>query len=170
MDLEQIALLLRTLSPQERAELLNANALTGFDAALGIRLTSVSEDEVVAQLTTSETHTQPYGLVHGGVYASLAESVCSVGAAMAVMAHGKNAVGSKNTTHFLRATRPGAVLTATARPKEALDDGRRLVWEAVITDESGARCALGRVTVVALPAHRELAGEVVGLREEKGEG
>ncbi len=107
---------------------------------------------------SAQQHLQPHGIVHGGVYAGLVETVASVGAALNVMAHGLTAVGLENHTSFLRAVREGT-LRATARP---LTRGRRTqVWEATVTDSAGRVAATGRVRLLCLEAGADLAGEKV---------
>ena len=128
-----------------------------------MRFLTVDGAEVVAELSVTDAHIQPYGLVHGGVYATLGESVCSVGAAFSVMAEGKNAVGAENTTRFHRGSRPGTVLTATARPLPGTYPRGQIVWEAVITDAVGRRCATSRVTIAVLEPGKRIAGESVEL-------
>jgi len=169
MDLDAIAGVLLPLAPAERAALMNG-ALLGFDAQVGLRFVTVDLSEVVAEVAVTERHMQPYGLVHGGVYATIGESVCSVGAALSVMGAGKNAVGAENTTRFHRGCRPGTTLRATARPLRELNGGRQIVWEAVMVDAEGRRCATSRVTVAILEPGRQIAGENVGLLGTMGEG
>lgn len=162
MDLKQMATMMMRLSPTERAQIMNNN-LSGFDAAVDLRFVTVDPERVVATMEAGHKHTQPYGLVHGGVYATLGESVCSVGAAMSVMASGQNAVGAENTTRFLRGTRPGTTLTIDARPLPERSTERRRVWEAVMTNDAGERCATSRVTIAVLEPGKKIAGSVVGL-------
>lgn len=52
---------------------------------------------------------QPYGIVHGGMYAALAETVASVGTAMAVSDDGNICMGMSNSTNFLRPATEGTV-------------------------------------------------------------
>jgi len=101
--------MLATLPPPQRAALLDANR-AGFDRALGLRFEVAEDDRVVATLEVRAEHLQPYGLVHGGVYAAMVESVCSVGAALRELPKGRNVVGLENTTRFHRGTRLGAHL------------------------------------------------------------
>ena len=136
---------------------------SGYDAALGQRFTHVAPDLVIATLEVGPHHTQPYGLVHGGVYATLGESVCSVGAAIGALTHGKNAVGTENTTRFLRATRPGTTLTAEARPLSGELGPTRRIWEALITDDQGNQVAVSRVTIAILEPGKEVAGDKLKL-------
>ena len=83
----------------------------GWDSALGIRVEELTPTRVVAYVDIDERHHQPYGIVHGGVWASIVESVGSHGAALAAREiTGQLAVvGTSNTTDFLRPHRTGRV-------------------------------------------------------------
>jgi uncharacterized protein (TIGR00369 family) len=132
----------------------------GFNAAMGLRFVRATRDEVVAELTIGENHSQPYGIVHGGVHAGIIETVCSVGAAIDAQANGRTAVSLENSTTFLRAARSG-VLRVTARP---LSRGRRTqVWEATVVDENARPLAMGRVRLLCLEPDSELAGRKVAV-------
>jgi len=132
----------------------------GFNTAMGLRFVRATRSEVTAELTIGANHTQPYGIVHGGVHAGIIETVCSVGAALDAEEHGRTAVGLENSTTFLRAARSG-VLRVTARP---LTRGRRTqVWEATVVDESGRPLATGRVRLICLEPESELAGRKVAV-------
>lgn len=157
----ELASLLSALPPEQRAAFLDANR-TGFDLSMGLRYVSLEDDRVVATLDVTEAHLQPYGLVHGGVYAAMVESVCSVGAALRELARGNNVVGIENTTRFVRGTRLGAQLKAEAVPV-LLDAMHRVRWEAKITDAAGEVCATGRLVVAILAPDATVGGEAVGL-------
>ena len=91
---------------------------------------SASPREVRLRLVLGPQHRQPYGVIHGGVWASLAETAASIGAALN---SGRPVVGLENHTSFLRAIRDGAVVIA-ARP---VHPGRTSqVWEVTITEEA----------------------------------
>ena len=112
-----------------------------FDELLGTRFEEASGARVVATLELGPEHQQPFGIVHGGVYASVVESVASVGATLA-LDDGGVAVGVSNATEFLRAVSTGT-LRFEALP---LRVGRRLqLWTVDVTDERGRRVAHGRV-------------------------
>ena len=139
-------------------EAMNAGA-GGWNRAMGLRFTSATADEVVAELVIGPAHLQPHGIVHGGVYAGIVETVASVGAGISAGSRGQTAVGLENHTSFLRAVRSGT-LRATARP---LTRGRRTqVWEATVTDDEGRVAATGRVRLLCLDPGSELAGEKAG--------
>ena len=87
---------------------------------------------------------QPAGLVHGGVFASIAEAIASMGTWWAVHEDGKAAMGLSNQTSFLRPITEGTI-HAVARRRHS---GRTTwVWEVDITDDAGRLCALVRMTV-----------------------
>ena len=98
------------------------------------------------RLEINDTHHQPYGIVHGGVYCTLAESAASVGAVMAI--GGKPAVGMSNHTDFLRSMREGTI-TAVATP---IHVGRSSqLWEVDMTDQEGRKVAQSKVRLFNLP-------------------
>lgn len=135
--------------------------LGGYDSAMGLRFVSATLDEIVAELPVAPKHHQPYGLVHGGVYAGIVETVCSVGAALNALQHGRSAVGLENATSFVRAA--SGTLRARAVP---LVRGRRTqVWEARIEDEEGNLLAHGKVRLLCLESGAAMAGEVVHAKK-----
>jgi uncharacterized protein (TIGR00369 family) len=145
---------------EDFSEMLNGS-LDGWSKAMGVRFVRATRDEVVAELEVGAAHRQPYGLVHGGVYAGLVETVASVGAGVHAMANGRTVVGLENHTSFLHAVREG-VLRATALP---LTRGKQThVWEATITDATGRIAATGRVRFLCLEAGAAVAGETVAMK------
>jgi uncharacterized protein (TIGR00369 family) len=118
-----------------------------FDKLLGLRIQEVSSDRVVGVVAVTPDLFQPYGLVHGGVYCTLVETVASVGAA-AWLAGSARTVGISNHTDFLRPVRSGQ-LRAEATP---LNRGRTTqLWQVAVTDERGRMVAHGEVRLVNLP-------------------
>ncbi|QKW49337.1 PaaI family thioesterase [Streptomyces buecherae] len=108
---------------------------------MGLRIVEAAPERVVGTLPV-EGNTQPYGLLHGGASAVLAETLGSVGS----MLHGgphKIAVGvDLNCTHH-RAARSGLV-TGVATP---VHRGRSTAtYEIVISDEEGRRVCTARLT------------------------
>lgn len=150
--------------PENVVNLINER-LGGYNNVIGLRFVEASPDRFVAELEIDERHLQPYGLVHGGVYAGMIESLCSTGAALSVWNEGKSTVGLENTTAFLRAVRSGT-LRGTARP---LARGRRShVWEAEIKDNRDRLVASGRVRLMVLDPGAEADGETVTLEASLG--
>ncbi len=118
--------------------------LQGFDGLYGLEIHGIADDEVTAQVPVRDELKQPAGLVHGGVFASIAEAVASMGTWWAVHHDGKAAMGLSNQTSFLRPITEGTI-HALARRRHR---GRTTwVWEVDITDDAGRLCALVRMTV-----------------------
>jgi 1,4-dihydroxy-2-naphthoyl-CoA hydrolase len=118
----------------------------GLDELLGIRVEEVSGDRVVAVCPVTPDLRQPYGLVHGGVYAVLAETTASYGAAAWLGDRG-GPFGISNHTDFLRPVREGT-LRAEATP---LARGRTTqLWQIAINDDRERLVAHGRVRLINL--------------------
>jgi 1,4-dihydroxy-2-naphthoyl-CoA hydrolase len=116
----------------------------GFDRLIGLELVSVSEEEVRAQVKVRDDLLQPSGLVHGGVFAAIAESAASMATWIAVQPEGKTAQGLSNQTSFLRPIVDGTIHAVGRRRHR----GRTTwVWEVDITDDRDRLCALVRMTI-----------------------
>ncbi|HXX91201.1 MAG TPA: PaaI family thioesterase [Acidimicrobiales bacterium] len=89
----------------------------GWDGVLGIEIDELTSTRVVAHVDIEDRHLQPYGIVHGGVWASVVETVGSHGAALAAREiTGELAVvGVSNATDFLRPHRAGRVQATGTR-------------------------------------------------------
>ncbi|MFB4309789.1 PaaI family thioesterase [Actinomadura sp. GTD37] len=117
-----------------------------LDQTLGLVVTEASDREVVAELEVTDKLMQAYGIVHGGVYCAITETVCSMGAAITVGVD-HQVVGISNHTRFIRAVRGGR-LVARARPVDRVDD--HVTWQSTITDDKGRVVAEGTVNLLKL--------------------
>jgi 1,4-dihydroxy-2-naphthoyl-CoA hydrolase len=125
------------------------DAVTGYDRHYGLRFMAFGDAEVRAEVDVREEIKQPMGLVHGGLYASLAESMTSLATAAAVMEEGKTAMGMSNSTSFLRPILDGTVHAHAVR----LHRGRTTwVWDVTFSDDAGRTCAVTRMTIAVRPA------------------
>ena len=122
---------------------------TGFDGQLGLTYLEVTRDGGRAQLTVHERLLQPFGIVHGGVYCSVIESLASVSAQIWLSANGGGTVvGVNNNTDFLRAISAGTI-TAVSTP---IHRGRlQQLWLTTITDDNDRVVARGQVRLQNLP-------------------
>src|SRR3954471_24227847 len=119
-----------------------------LESHLGFEIIEVKEDSARAQVPVTSRVLQPYGLVHGGVYAALAESLASMATAAAVWEDGNIAVGMSNATSFLRPATTGTVHAAATRRHR----GRTTwIWDVDMTDDQGRLCATTRVTMAVRP-------------------
>jgi uncharacterized protein (TIGR00369 family) len=122
------------------------------DDWLGTAWELVTAERVVARVDLGDAHHQPYGLVHGGVWCAIVESVASFGAGARAQADGLHVVGVNNDTDFLRAHRSGPV-TAVGTP---IHVGRtQQLWEVVISrDDDDQVVARGKVRLANVPTDR----------------
>jgi 1,4-dihydroxy-2-naphthoyl-CoA hydrolase len=130
-------------------------SLQGFDRLYGLKLLELSDTEVVAEVTVREELKQGAGLLHGGVYAAMAESMASIATALAVFANGEAAMGLSNGTSFMRPITEGVVHAYATR----LHRGRTTwVWDVRFSDDAGHTCAVTRMTVAVRPLPGAHAG------------
>jgi uncharacterized protein (TIGR00369 family) len=126
----------------------------GFDALYGLEILEHSDELVRAQVPVRDELKQPMGLVHGGLFASIAESIASLATAVAVMGEGMAAMGLSNQTSFVRPITEGTV-HAVARRRHR---GRTTwLWDVEISDDSGRLCALSRMTIAVRPVREGAA-------------
>jgi 1,4-dihydroxy-2-naphthoyl-CoA hydrolase len=116
----------------------------GFDGLYGLEVETISPEEVTARVAVRDEIRQPAGLVHGGIFASIAESITSMATWYAVREEGRSAQGLSNQTSFLRPILDGTI-HAVARRRHR---GRTTwVWEVEISDDQQRLCALVRMTI-----------------------
>lgn len=102
-----------------------------------------------ARLEINDKLLQPWGIVHGGVYCSIIESLASVTAHVWLSENGGGTVvGVNNNTDFLRAISAGTV-TAVSTP---IHRGRRQqLWLITISDHNDRVVARGQVRLQNIP-------------------
>ena len=126
-----------------RLDVVNGALRGPFVRHLGLRFTEASGEKVVATWTASEKHHQPFGIVHGGVHASVVETLGGIGAT-AWLGEGGRCVGVSNATDFYRAVREGP-MTSTGLP---VHQGRsQQVWLVETRDNDGRLVARGQLRV-----------------------
>ena len=122
----------------------------GFDSTIGLEFVELTPDGGSARLQIDDKLLQPWGIVHGGVYCSIIESLASVSGQIWLSENGGgHVVGVNNNTDFLRAISAGTV-TAVSVP---IHRGRRQqLWLITITDDKERVVARGQVRLQNLPA------------------
>jgi len=122
---------------------------SAFDATIGLVVHESDEiDRCSGTLPLRPQVCQPLGMIHGGVYAAIAETLASTGTARGVFATGGAALGMANNTSFLRPITDGSV-HATA---VAIHRGRTSwVWDVEMHDDQDRLCATSRVTIAVRP-------------------
>jgi 1,4-dihydroxy-2-naphthoyl-CoA hydrolase len=119
-----------------------------LDGTLGFEVLEATAEHASGRFSVTDRVKQPFGLVHGGAFAALAESLASVATARAVQGEGMIAVGLSNHTSFIRPALGGSV-HAEARCRHR---GRTTwLWEVDHLDDDGRLCATTRVTMAVRP-------------------
>jgi uncharacterized protein (TIGR00369 family) len=115
-----------------------------FDRHYGLEIDEATEELVRARVPVVAHLLQPVGLVHGGVHASIAEALASVGTNVAVVQEGKIGLGQSNSSSFLRPVTEGTIHAVAHRRHR----GRTTwIWDVEMTDDDGRLCAISRVTI-----------------------
>jgi 1,4-dihydroxy-2-naphthoyl-CoA hydrolase len=123
-------------------------ALQGFDRLYGLELLEISDTDVRGEVQVRGEVKQPFGLVHGGVYAAMAESMTSLATGLAVFPEGSVSMGLSNSTSFLRPITAGTVHAHATR----LHRGRTTwVWDVRFSDDADHLCAVTRMTIAVRP-------------------
>jgi 1,4-dihydroxy-2-naphthoyl-CoA hydrolase len=120
----------------------NLEGESAFMKLLGLSFEEMGSDRVVAFFETGDDLHQPWGLVHGGVFTAVIETVATTGAYQAVKDRGQLAVGVNNVTDFLRPHQQGRLRVVT----EPLQQGKsQQLWQAIVEREDGKTVARGQV-------------------------
>jgi uncharacterized protein (TIGR00369 family) len=120
-----------------------------FRRSADFKVHELTGTRVRATMTLTEEHHQPFGIVHGGFYALAVEGIASYGANAAVVDDGKYAVGTSNTTDFLRPVSHAEVEIVA----EPIFQGRtQQLWEVSISrTDDGKLVAKGKLRLQNLP-------------------
>jgi 1,4-dihydroxy-2-naphthoyl-CoA hydrolase len=126
-----------------------ASQSSEFVRIAGLRFDEISGSRVRGSIELGEHHHTPWGVVHGGVYATAIESAASVGASAAVEERGQFAVGVSNSTDFLRPMKEGWVEVVA----EPIIQGKgQQLWQVILTrSEDGKEVARGQVRLQNVP-------------------
>ena len=117
-------------------------------ATLGIEITELTKDRVVATMPVDDRTRQPFGILHGGASVALAETVASIAATLNVDLNLFNVVGVEINANHIKAKRDG-IVTGTATP---IHVGRSTqVWQVMIVDEQGKTVCVSRCTLAVVP-------------------
>ncbi len=136
------------MSTESRADV-NLEGESTFMRILGLSFEEVGPERVTASFETGSDHHQPWGLVHGGVFTAVIETVATTGAYQAVEDRGQLAVGVNNVTDFMRPHQQGR-LDVVAEPLQQTKTQQ--LWQATITREDGKTVARGQVRLQNIAA------------------
>jgi 1,4-dihydroxy-2-naphthoyl-CoA hydrolase len=123
-------------------------APSNFDAYVGTEWLSLDPGDARCRVAVRDELRQPYGILHGGVYSTLVESLCSYVTAASVYDEGNISMGQAIEVSFLRPVSEGhAEVRAVARHR-----GRSTwVWQAEVLDDQERLCAVAKMTMAVRP-------------------
>jgi 1,4-dihydroxy-2-naphthoyl-CoA hydrolase len=116
---------------------------------LGFQIGEFDEQRITGFFEVTDAVRQPMGIVHGGAYAAMAETLASVATWMFVHTDGNIAVGQNNDTSFLRPVSEGTVHAEGVRRHRGRTSW---IWDVEFKDDQERVCALSRVTIAVRPA------------------
>lgn len=119
-----------------------------FDELVGGTVLSADPDDARARVPMREQLAQPFGLMHGGVYSSGIEGLCSLATAVAVWDHGMIAMGQSINVNFVRPITEGS---AEVRAKARHRGRTTWIWEAEVLDDKEHLCATATMTIAVRP-------------------
>lgn len=133
----------------EDAPAAQATLPQNLNDALGMQVGEFDQERIAGSFEVTDRVRQPFGIVHGGAYAALAETLASVATYFAVQPDGMIAVGQNNDTSFLRPVSEGTVHAAGTRRHRGRTSW---IWDVEFRDDQDRVCALSRVTIAVRPA------------------
>jgi 1,4-dihydroxy-2-naphthoyl-CoA hydrolase len=122
---------------------------TTFEGFLGLEWHELTDHSAKVSFKVRDNLKQPLGLLHGGIYSAVAETVASVATVRAVWRDGRIGSGLSNTASFLRPITAGTVSVSARRRHH---DDREWLWSHEFHDDQNRLCALVDVTIAVRPA------------------
>ncbi len=120
-----------------------------FPGLMGVRLTELSAERVVAELEVRPDLCTAGGIMHGGAYMAFADTLGAVGTVVNLSA-GRRTTTTDSSTHFVGGAKVGTRVTGEST---ALHRGRTtMVWQTRITNAQGKLCAVVTQTQLVLDA------------------
>ena len=115
---------------------------------LGIEITDIGDDFICGKMPVDERTIQPYGLLHGGASAALAETLGSIGGGIKVYSNNETVGGIEINANHLKSVRDGWVY-GKATP---IRIGKKIqVWNIEITNEDDDLICVSRLTLAVIP-------------------
>lgn len=135
------------MDKQKAIEQINIFGKNTMMDSLGIKITDFGDDYICGKMPVDERTIQPFGLLHGGASAALAETLGSIAGGMKVDHEGKTVVGIEINCNHLRSVRSGWV-NGIAKPIKL---GKKIqVWNIEIKNDSDDLVAVSRLTLAVI--------------------
>jgi len=135
------------MDKQKAIEQINIFGKNTMMDSLGIKITDFGDEYICGKMPVDERTIQPFGLLHGGASAALAETLGSIAGGMKVDHEGKTVVGIEINCNHLRSARSGWV-HGIAKPIKL---GKKIqVWNIEIKNDNDDLVAVSRLTLAVI--------------------
>jgi len=136
------------MEKQEKLKRINDSIQNTMTSTIGIEITDIGDDFICGNMPVDERTTQPFGLLHGGASAALAETLGSIGGGIKVYSNNETVVGIEINANHLKSVRDGWVY-GKATP---IRIGKKIqVWNIEITNEDDDLICVSRLTLAVIP-------------------
>ena len=136
------------MEKQEKLKRINDSIQNTMTSTIGIEITDIGDDFISGKMPVDERTTQPFGLLHGGASAALAETLGSIGGGIKVYSNNETVVGIEINANHLKSVRDGWVY-GKATP---IRIGKKIqVWNIEITNEDDDLICVSRLTLAVIP-------------------
>ena len=136
------------MEKQEKLKRINDSIQNTMTSTIGIEITDIGDDFICGKMPVDERTTQPFGLLHGGASAALAETLGSIGGDIKVYPNNETVVGIEINANHLKSVRDGWVY-GKATP---IRIGKKIqVWNIEITNEDDDLICVSRLTLAVIP-------------------
>ena len=136
------------MEKQEKLKRINDGIQNTMTSTIGIEITDIGDDFICGKMPVDERTTQPFGLLHGGASAALAETLGSIGGGIKVYSNNETVVGIEINANHLKYARDGWVY-GKATP---IRIGKKIqVWNIEITNEDDDLICVSRLTLAVIP-------------------
>ena len=136
------------MEKKEKLQRINDNIQNTMTSTIGIEITDIGDDFICGKMPVDERTTQPFGLLHGGASAALAETLGSIAGGIKVYNNNETVVGIEINANHLKSARDGWVY-GKATP---IRIGKKIqVWNISITNASYELVCVSRLTLAVIP-------------------
>ena len=136
------------MDKQEKIQRVNDSIQNTMSSTIGIEITDIDNDFICGQMPVDERTIQPFGLLHGGASAALAETLGSIAGSIKVYPNNETVVGIEINANHLKSARDGWVY-GKATP---IRIGKKIqVWNIEIRNDSGDLICVSRLTLAVIP-------------------
>ena len=135
------------MEKQEKLKRINDSIQNTMTSTIGIEITDIGDDFICGKMPVDDRTTQPFGLLHGGASAALAETLGSIGGGIKVYSNNETVVGIEINANHLKSVRDGWVY-GKATP---IRIGKKIqVWNIEITNEDDDLICVSRLTLAVI--------------------